>query len=174
MPSLNDPIYYCEATYGVCPVGETDTGKRVHRVVVGTGGEWNIGDTIVINLGAVDCRLFGYPNLTPLASNIEVTNSSGGVIAGTTSGQGSVLVTYTLTAAGPAGDTISVRYCVGCPGTYRGIISNRGNTELDIHGVSLAPVLYAEVFGRNNQFGAATMITRSTALLAQLQSDPPV
>lgn len=126
----DDPVFACLPTLNEVEVGQTDTGLRVYRDTISTPGQWNIGDTIKIKdatyifFGHIDAKLTSKPVLrTSAGSNIEIT------VANVGTGE----VTITLSAAAPAGDTLTLGYRIGIPSTYVELLQDRKDDDIDIH-----------------------------------------
>lgn len=177
MPSPSDPVLACLQVETSCAVGQTDTSERCYRDVVGTPGEWNVGDTIVIKLQTpgTNCRIVGWEKSKLGSSDVAVKTSSGEMVVGAVANLGTTTATFTLTGAAPAGATLVVHYRVGVPGVYVRLAENRGNTDIDLHAVDIDnPVEYVEVYGRPHPWSGNPElpdILRVTGL--GLQTNPP-
>lgn len=123
-------VFACLPTLNEVAVDQTDTGERVHRDVISTAGQWNIGDTIKIKDATFS--FFGY-NDTKLATKPYLENSSGTEITVSAADVGSTEVTVTLSAAGPVGGTLTIGYRCGIPSSYVELLQDRANDDLDLH-----------------------------------------
>jgi hypothetical protein len=171
-------VYACLQVETPCPVGQTDTNERVHRVVVDTAGEWNVGDTIHIKLGppATNCRIFGFQESGTGSTDVIVVTHQRQVISSTVTNLGTVEATITLTASAPAGITLDICYRVGLPATYDSLGRGRGQQGLNRHNVTLdASAPYSEVYGTTHPWLGDPDVTAVKRLVGRgMQTNPPV
>lgn len=138
MPYTNgDSVYACLRVQNPLPIGQTDTAERIHRVTVGTGGQWSIGDTVKVKETGGVYRFFGYDDATDLAGDVYLVTQAGVKLDTTTTGQGTDEATITLNEAGPAGEDLIICYRVGIPAVYDALHKDRKNDRLNVHCVNL-------------------------------------
>lgn len=178
MPNPNDAIYACLQVETECPVGQTDTGERVHRVVIDTAGQWNVGDTIHIKLQtpATTCRIFGFTDSGIGSTDVIVITANRQVISSTVTNLGTIEATITLTASAPAGATLTICYRVGLPATYNSMRRDRGSAPVDSHNITLdATAPYSEVYGTTHPWAGDPDVMAVEGLVGRgLQMNPPV
>lgn len=177
MPNPSDPVYACPQVETLCAVNQTDTSERCYRAVIGTPGEWNTGDEILIKLQkpGTGCRVFGWGRSEISVGGVEIRTSDGTPLSCQASNLGTTTATVTLTEPAPVGDTLTVCYRVGVPGVYDHLAENRGNDSINLHSVDIDnPVSYVEVYGRPHLWSgdpALADILRVTGM--GLQTNPP-
>ena len=155
-----DPVCACFRVVNDITVGQTSTLERLHRDVVNTVGEWNIGDTFKIK--DATHPFFGYESST-LTSDVIVQDAGGNMISCTTAGQGTNEITVTLTASAPAGDTLTICYRIGFEATYGSLKLDRKDERLDCHNITLnSTPTYQDVFNKPHPRASGTVVLKAS------------
>jgi len=178
MPYSNsDPVYACLRIQNNLPIGQTSTSERIHRVVVNTVGEWNIGDTVKVKETGGAYKFFAYGDAKDLSGNVFLLKADGTTIAATTSGQGTDEVTLTLTEGGPVGEDVQICYRVGLASLYDFMHRDRNNIELDLHSVNISggDENWQDVFNQVHPWAGASAGLKAAIVLdgQSIQSNPP-
>jgi len=171
-------VLACLRTQNTLLVGESDTGKRIHRATIGTANEWNTGDTVKVKQAAGAYKFFGYGHADDLTDEIILTREDGTIIASSTSGQGTDDVTVTLDEAGVAGEDVVVCYRAGIAATYVVKGEDRKHAKLDRHEVTLDGGAhdYTDLFGEDHPKAGAGATVKSAGVYLDgmsIQTVPP-
>lgn len=174
--ALGDACYACLKNENPCGPTQTTNTLRVYRDVVGVANNWNIGDTINIQVpGGSPCILFGWVRANPKTTPAKIYGSNGVEIASTTTGQGTGALVLTLTATGQDGDTVTVKYQNGMPAVYTLCAFDGGLDILEKHLLTLNnPVPYFEAYGSVSSKWGSAMLKSMNAYGSCLQESPPV